>query len=186
MPNAWRVAQRRKLCCRWAGFVWLRGLGWKMPWNFYFLLHLGAGVRPRNGRELRAAPPRWGDWPQPEPHFSVVDFVCHARFARCARLHFSCMAIWWWKISSIFREVPLSHTVYSSDEHFQCLATNFIFIIQLWQERAHNNGQIMSDSLMLVLGDALLVVFLLGPKPFQLQSLLFRIRVSEAKKLLVI
>lgn len=60
------------------------------------------------------------------------------------------------------------------------------FIIQLWQEKAHNNGQIMSNSLMLVLGDALLVVFLLGPKPSQLQSLLFRIRVSEAKQLMVI
>lgn len=81
---------------------------------------------------------------------------------------------------------PQSHSVFFWPT-FSVLGNKFhFFIIQLWQEKAHNNGQIMSNSLMLVLGDALLVVFLLGPKPSQLRSLLFRIRVSEAKQLMVI
>lgn len=44
----------------------------------------------------------------------------------------------------------------------------------------------MLNSLMLVLGELLFVTFLLGLEPFQLQSLLFWLRVSEAKQLLVI
>lgn len=39
---------------------------------------------------------------------------------------------------------------------------------------------------MWILDDVLFVIFLLGLKPFQLKSLLFRLRVSKAKQLLVI
>lgn len=44
----------------------------------------------------------------------------------------------------------------------------------------------MLNSLMLVLDDVLSVIFLLGLKAFQLKSLLFWLRVSEAKQLSVI
>lgn len=67
------------------------------------------------------------------------------------------------------------------------VGTTFYFsIIQSCQERTQNSSQIMLNSLMLVLDDVLFVIFLLGLKPFQLKSLLFRLRVREAKQLLVI
>lgn len=82
---------------------------------------------------------------------------------------------------SIARSIPFFQP------KFSMVGTKFYFsIIQPCQERTQKNSQIMLNSLMLVLDDVLFVVFLLGPKPFQSKSLLFRLRVREAKQLLVI
>lgn len=88
----------------------------------------------------------------------------------------------------MFREnPPFQSQTFFANPKFSMVGTKFYFsIIQSCQEQTQKKSQIMLNSLMLVLDDVLSVIFLLGLKAFQLKSLLFWLRVSEAKQLSVI
>lgn len=81
----------------------------------------------------------------------------------------------------------IAECILFSQPKFSIVGPKFYFsIFQPCQERTQKNSQIMLNSLMWILDDVLFVIFLLGLKPFQLKSLLFRLWVREAKQLLVI